>query len=237
MKAANAPGPLLSLLTLTYHGLMEEGETEGARNLRIARAAKRDLNRFLSCLRRELGRYVWVMEFQRRGVVHFHLLAEREVSADRVALAWCRATGQLGDTAAMRHSAKVDEVRDQMAARKYVGRYLGKVDQKNLPPGVEQAGRWWGTSRGMRAVVLDSVLTCEAGTAATHVAGVRTVRVLRRWLSRELGWKFRGGWFVSWGDRLVPRLLHAVSELRAFYGPTPSWNEVAKAVESLAVAS
>jgi len=226
MKAANVSAHFVSLLTLTYHGLPEEGEPERERNVRIARRGKEDLNRFLTSMRRALGRYFWVMEFQRRGVVHFHLLCEREVGADRVSLAWCRATGELGDVAAMRHSARVDQVRDQRAARSYLGRYLGKVDQKNLPPGIEQAGRWWGSSRSLRPVVLDSVLTCEAGSAATHAAGVRSVRVLRRWLSRQLGWKFRGGSFVSWGDRLVPRLLRAVSEVRAFYGKSEPWSLV-----------
>jgi hypothetical protein len=237
MKAANAPAPFASLLTLTYHGLQVEGETEEARNLRIARRAKRDLNRFLSATRPELGRYLWVMEFQGRGVVHFHLLCEHEVDAVRASLAWCRATGELVDLAALRHAVRVDKVREQMAARSYVGRYLNKIDQKQLPPGVAAAGRWWGSSRGMRPVVLDSVLTCEADSAATHGAGVRTVRVLRRWLSRELGWKFRGGWFVSWGDKLVPRLLEAVRELRAFYGPSLPWAEVAEAIEHAEVAS
>jgi hypothetical protein len=237
MKAANAPARFATLLTLTYHGLGVEGETEEARNLRIARRAKRDLNRFLSTMRRDLGRYLWVMEFQQRGVVHFHLLCEHEVDAGRASLAWCRATGELADLAAMRHAVRVDNVREQMAARSYVGRYLNKVDQKELPRGVAAAGRWWGSSRGMRPEILDSVLTCEADSAATHAAGVRTVRVLRRWLSRELGWKFRGGFFVTWGDRLVPRLLQAVRELRAFYGPSLPWAEVADVLERVGVVS
>ena len=232
MKAANVPAVFSSLLTLTYHGLALPGEQEDVRNLRIARRAKRDLNRFLSSTRRKLGRYLWVMEFQRRGVVHFHALCERELVAERMALAWCRATGELGDLSAMKHSVRVDVVRDQMAARSYVGRYLGKVDQKNLPPGIDRAGRWWGSSRGLRLVIVDSVLTCEAGSAATHSAGVRTLRVLRRWLSRQLGWKFRGGRFVSWGDRLIPRLHAAVLELRAFYGASEPWGTEAGEVSS-----
>lgn len=223
MKAANVPAVFMSLVTLTYHGVALADEPEDVRNLRIARRAKRDLNRFLSSTRRVLGRYLWVMEFQRRGVVHFHALCERQVSRELVSLAWCRATEEIGDLAAMRYSVRVDPVRDQMAARSYVGRYLGKVDQKNLPPGIERAGRWWGSSRGLHLEVLESVLTCEAGSVATHPEGVRTVRVLRRWLSRQLGWKFRGGRFVSWGDRLVPRLGKAVRELRAFYGTPEPW--------------
>jgi hypothetical protein len=225
MVAANVGCEFRSHLTLTYHGVTVEGEGEHGRNLRIARRAKRDLNRFLSVMRPSLGRYLWVMEFQKRGVVHFHALCEHQVEQARVALAWCRATGELGDIQASRHAVLVDAVRDQMAARNYVGRYLGKVDQKALPPGVVMAGRWWGRSRGLALVVLDEVLSCSADCDVPVPAGVRTVRTLRRWLTRQLGWKFRGGSFVSWGDRLTGRLLVAARELREFYGPALPWDQ------------
>ena len=52
MKAANVPATFASLLTLTYHGLTRDGEAEDVRNLRVIRWAKRDLNRFLSSMRR-----------------------------------------------------------------------------------------------------------------------------------------------------------------------------------------
>lgn len=80
-------------------------------------------------MRREIGRYVWVMEFQRRGVVHLHALSEHEVPQESVALAWCRSTGELGDVRAEQHAALVELIRDESAARDYVGRYLGKVDR------------------------------------------------------------------------------------------------------------
>jgi hypothetical protein len=223
MVAANVGGSFRTHLTLTYHAVAIEAEDERARNLRIARRAKRDLNRFLSSMRRALGRYLWVMEFQKRGVVHFHALCEHETEQARVAFAWCRATEELGDVHAAQHAALVEAVRDERAARNYVGRYLGKVEQKALPPGVAAAGRWWGRSRGLQLVVLEEVLTCEAGCDVPVPAGVRTVRSVRRWLSGELGWKFRGGAFVSWGDRLTGRLVLVVRELREFYGASLPW--------------
>lgn len=223
MVAANASGRFRSHLTLTYRALAVSGEDEGERNLRIVRRAKRDLNRFLSATRREIGRYVWVMEFQRRGVVHFHALCEHEIAQERVALAWCRSTGELGDVHAEQHAALVESIRDERAARNYVGRYLGKVDQKSLPPGVAAAGRWWGRSKGLEFVELERVLGCEAGGGVPVSAGVCTLRGVRRWLRGELGWKFAGGAFVSWGDRLVPRLLAVVRQLRARYGEAKPW--------------
>jgi len=79
------------LLTLTYQAEVEGWEDDAARNARIALRSKCDLNRFLSSLRRDLGAYLWVQEFQRRGVIHYHVLCEREVWAERVSVAWCRA--------------------------------------------------------------------------------------------------------------------------------------------------
>jgi hypothetical protein len=194
----------------------DEDETE--RNHRVAARSKRDLNRFLSCMRSELGLYVWVQEFQRRGVVHYHALCTKEVAAERVTLAWCRATGELDDIHAMRHAAQVEPIRDESAARAYLGRYLGKLRQKTLPVGVGNAGRWWGRSRRLRLVPVEEIVTCEFREGAPISAGVRIVRGVRRWLSRELGWKFRGGSFVSWGEKLAPRLAVVVRDLRAFYG-------------------
>src|SRR5262245_60746360 len=71
--SANAELPFQSIVTLTYRANVASWETDADRNRRVARGSKRDLNRFLTCLRRELGAYLWVMEFQARGVIHFHL--------------------------------------------------------------------------------------------------------------------------------------------------------------------
>ncbi|MFN8588740.1 MAG: hypothetical protein U0704_13180 [Candidatus Eisenbacteria bacterium] len=85
--AASAANEFRSLLTLTYHALSESWETEPARNARVVRRSKRDLNRFLSAMRRRLGAYIWIQEFQERGVVHYHVICEGLVEKSRAALA------------------------------------------------------------------------------------------------------------------------------------------------------
>jgi hypothetical protein len=216
--AANAGARFRSLLTLTYHAELQAGEDEAARNARVAVASKRDLNRFLSALRGELGAYLWVQEVQRRGVIHFHVLCEGEPSSERVAVAWCRATGELDDGDALRHAALVEPIESESAARWYVGRYLGKGRQKKLPLGVEKAGRWWGRSRGLALVVLDEVVTREPGGEFVNRGNLQIVRAVRRYLSGVFGWRFRSGAFVSWGGELTGKLQRIVGELRAFYG-------------------
>src|SRR5690349_3882369 len=44
--AANVAASFKTLMTLTYHGVTQAGEEDAARNLRIAKRSKRDLNAF-----------------------------------------------------------------------------------------------------------------------------------------------------------------------------------------------
>ena len=90
--AASAENEFRCLITLTYHAKSEAWEDDATRNGRIVARSKRDLNRFLTTMRRELGPYLWVQEFQTRGVIHFHLLCELSPPQERVTLAWVHAT-------------------------------------------------------------------------------------------------------------------------------------------------
>lgn len=216
--AANAATGFRSLLTLTYHAVGDEWVSDEARNLAVVKRSKTDLNRFLSAMRGELGAYLWVQEFQARGVIHYHLLCQGLPSPERVGLVWCRATGELDDAAALRHAAKVESVTSERAARGYVGRYLGKARQKVLPPGVAGAGRWWGRSRSLQLVLLEEVVAGEAGLARAIPEGVRIVRCLRRYVSKVFKRKFRSGQFLDWGGELAARLQALAVRLKEYFG-------------------
>ena len=215
--AASAVNGFRSLLTLTYHALAEAWEEDAERNGRVVQRSKRDLNRFLTVMRAELGAYVWIQEFQARGVVHYHVLCEGEVEESRASLAWRRATGELDDVAAMRHAVKVDRVAGERAARWYLGRYLGKARQKLLPPGVEAGKRWWGRSRGVVLGVLADLVVLAGGETVPRPIAARVVRCLRRFLSGELGFRFRGGTVVDWRGSLSQRAAALVAPLQAFF--------------------
>ena len=158
---ANVGTEFRSLLTLTYHAVAESWEDDSERNRRIVRRSKADLNRFLTAMRPQLGAYMWVQEFQARGVVHYHMVCEREVVEAEVRMVWCRAIDALDDAYARKYGAKVDAIRNQAQVRKYLGSYIGKLRQKLLPAGVDGAGRWWGASRSIRLVVLSELVACE----------------------------------------------------------------------------
>jgi len=216
--AANAATRFGSLITLNYHGEQNTGEDEALRNYRIAMRSKRDLNRFFSCLRRELGAYLWVQEFQARGVVHYHVMCEGRPSYERIMLAWVRATGQLEDEAARKHSVKVDAIRGERAVRSYLGRYLGKSRQKSLPLGVSSAGRWWGRSKRLKLELVRELVTQGKAERLPRTAACRAARSLRTWLSKRLGFRVRAGKFRDWAGRYATEAVQVHDALRAFYG-------------------
>ena len=206
-----------SHVTLTYHAAAETWD-DADRNRRIAQRSKQDLNRFLASVRGSMGHYVWAQEFQERGVVHFQLLCEREVSEERMRVAWCRATDELDDPDALEHAVMVRTVWNQREARSYLCRYVGKARQKMLPAGIERCGRWWGASRGMTLAVLEEVMTCATKDCRIDPCGARIVRSLRKYLSKRMGFKFRGGAVVDWSGALTRRLVEMARQLREFYG-------------------
>jgi hypothetical protein len=241
---ANAAVEFRSILTLTYHAEEGEWKNDAERNRAVVQRSKTDLHRFLKAMRDELGAYLWVQEFQARGVLHYHVLCEREVEEPRVQVVWCRAIGALEDAAALKHGAKAEIIRTEGGARSYLGKYLGKGRQKLLPVGVEGAGRWWGNSRSLRLDLLDEVVGCEANGEVWARAEARVVRGVRKYLQHVLPARmvkrvklrrqgrrqrnrmvrhrerFNGGWFVNWGGELPAALVRVIGQLRDAYGAT-----------------
>jgi len=215
--ALNAAGRFASLLTLTYHGNQETGEDEPLRNFRIAKRSKQDLNRFFCSVRDDLGAYLWVQEFQARGVVHYHVMCEGRPSHERIMLAWVRATGQLDDAAARKHGVKVDAIEGERQVRSYLGRYLGKSRQKSLPEGVSSAGRWWGRSRGLKLKLVRELVTQGQAERLPRAAACRARRSFRKWLSKRLALKLRGSVLRDWAGRFAGEAVQVLDALEAFY--------------------
>lgn len=241
---ASAAAEFRTLLTLTYRAPAEAWEEDGERNRRIVERSKKDLHRFLCTLRKELGAYVWAQEFQKRGVIHYHVICEGVVTLQRARLAWLQAIGALDDQAAFAHGVKADPVGDQERVRTYLGTYMGKCDQKALPAGVDRAGRWWGRSRSLKLEVLAAVVSCERTLEKARRAETRVVRALVNYMTRlfrertlramkatkdqetyqqlkkGLRRRFRGGWFVNRGGELAATLARMIARLREYYGVT-----------------
>lgn len=216
--ALNADVAFRSHVTLTYRARTEAWESGPERNLRVVRASKADLHRFLRSTRRDLGDYLWVQEFQARGVVHYHVLGTESISQERAADAWARASGQEDDPDVLRHGVRVGPIQSQTGVRHYLRHYMGKERQKRLPEGVDGAGRWWGRSRSLKLAVLEEIVWMDRSDGVVREEEKRIVRILRGYIRRKFGWRFKGGAFLDFGGRLSATLAELAERLRAHYG-------------------
>ena len=143
-SAANSSSELISQMALTYHNSNPSGSD-----------VKKHLNAFLTWLRRRVPAlaYLWVLEFQTRGVPHVHLFLNipaepgGELQND-MARAWNRITDESKSHLAFHQHAK-NFIAWDMGSASYLTKYLDKEAQKSVPEGFGWVGRFWGASRGL----------------------------------------------------------------------------------------
>ena len=146
--AGNAADVLISQLGLTYHMKTPDG-----------REAKKDINSFLTRLRYKFPdiQYLWIAEFQKRGVLHFHLFSSlpHDQSGTQKILAtmwnkiaepgnkehlWWHMRNKQGDS---------NFIKWDMSSPGYLCKYLDKQAQKCIPDGFKGMGRFWGCTRDL----------------------------------------------------------------------------------------
>lgn len=136
-----ALGDLL-FVTLTYRECPGSGSE-----------VKRHLDNFRKRMVRKFGALqgMWKLEFQRRGVPHYHLLLVKPPGHELPGLrqwfarAWYEVVGT-GDEAHLRAGTEVDYWRSRHSPGGYFAKYgskRGKEYQNQAPEGFEP-GRWWG---------------------------------------------------------------------------------------------
>lgn len=160
----------LSLMTLTY----------GANFPMSGRVAKKNLNHALISFKRAFGKfeYVWVLEFQERGAVHFHIATTlpepTKVDREYFACRWQEIStpyswwysrvefvdgtfifkGELLTDEAVflqhRHETAWEKVRKGDSLSHYFAKYTMKIRQKRVPVWYSDVGRFWGASSGVR---------------------------------------------------------------------------------------
>jgi len=127
------------------------------------RLVKEHLHRFLQELRRESVRSrkhtigletfgqtliehssFWFLEFQERGAPHFHLFTTQFVSKEWNASTWARIVGSEDEYHA-KCGTRIESIRSGRAGMaSYVAKYAAKSEQKTVPIGYENVGRFWG---------------------------------------------------------------------------------------------
>mgnify|MGYP001809958834 CR=1 FL=1 len=143
--ACNSGHLIKSQFCLTYHEQMPfDGEQ-----------VKRHLDKWLKSYRRRFpgAGYLWVLEFQQRGVPHFHVFLTIPVdhqAQKKMARSWVRITK--GDKLQYWwHCRRKNWIPWDMSNGKYlIKNYCVKIAQKDVPRDFVNVGRFWGCSRNMQ---------------------------------------------------------------------------------------
>lgn len=151
--ARNARPGLISQFCLTYHQSNPDGAT-----------SKKHLNTWLVALRRAapgVG-YLWILEFQTRGVPHFHVWLtapfseslwkslgaawNRIAEPDSLEHLWWHTGPRLNP-----HTHKLERsfMAWEMKGAGYLRKYMSKAAQKCVPDGFGWCGRFWGATRDL----------------------------------------------------------------------------------------
>jgi len=232
-----------SMLTLTYHTsesywnadlCIYEGPEIDCSGFKTVKA---HINSWLQGLRRRGIDYLWAMEFQRRGVVHFHVLMNKRF--DDVHLqddnkgnswrplmeSWLSITGQKNDKQARDFSLHQGMYTDwQVRGNGYLSKYMSKNEQKNLPEGVKFFGRWWGCSQGLKQEVkvthVPDVVASEKKRAALDLGWKQFRRATKNFIERKFNYRFpRDKVKSKIGIRwiMTPKQVSCINRLSSYY--------------------
>lgn len=138
--AANCFPEIRSQILLTFHkSTPVDGQT-----------VKQLLNSLLTRLRNKINcKYLWVMEFTRKGNPHIHLYLTCERTTEihqYLAHTWNRICDETTEHLAVHLHGK-NMVAWDMGSGAYVCKYLEKQYQKNVPDNFDSVGRFWSSSR------------------------------------------------------------------------------------------
>jgi hypothetical protein len=192
--AANAFPALISQFGMTYHDRIPSG-----------REAKRDLNRLLLDLRRAYPdiKYLWILEFQKRGTLHFHLWLTHPVTYGLhqfLAGRWNDIAEPGDDEHLAVHLHSANFIPWEMWSAGYLAKYLDKDHQKQVPLNFAAVGRFWGASRGLipTPVLVTDLAIDDTFSHVPWKASKMVVRTLFK--SQERKFSKRHKW-RSWGRR------------------------------------
>ncbi|SPQ02025.1 hypothetical protein NBG4_860010 [Candidatus Sulfobium mesophilum] len=198
------------------------------------KVVKRDIDAFSKRLTRMGMIVTWVLEFQLRGAPHIHMLVKGKINKQWLSEAWYEIVGSKDEKhlkAGTTYQHIVDDgdpraADDKIRCRKefergnrnakrlyvtrtevvgYMLKYFDKREQKCVPAGFANVGRFWGATRGLLQVV-KKVIKGKDFTLK------RMTRIIRRWQKAQLRswgirWKWRGGRILLWnGEELMCHL-------------------------------
>jgi hypothetical protein len=168
--AFNASCDWLAFAVLTYPA---EFPTDGHK-------VKRDIDALCKWLRRDYGaKILWGIEFQTRGAPHINLLSDSFIPKGELGMRWFQIVGS-GDFKHLLAGTRIEECRSSSHAAGYIAAAYSakKSEQKTVPPGFENVGRFWGASRGLVRPVKEEIFLVDDA--------LPKVRALRRFTEKQV---------------------------------------------------
>jgi hypothetical protein len=170
------------MVTLTYPCGFESDGIISKNHLRrfmqeIQRNFKRDhssISRAVDTAPQRLSLF-WFLEFQERGAPHYHILSTHRLDKDWVSKRWY----EIVDSEDIRHLHAGTRCEKLCSGRagtvKYATKYASKQEQKVIPVGYENAGRFWGVYGDRWCVAADTMVTridCALGKHARVIGNL-----------------------------------------------------------------
>lgn len=159
---------------------------------------KKHIDIFLKRLKRYCPeiKYLWVIEFQRRGAPHYHIVTDKEIDRYWLSQNWYEVVGS-GDEKHLRAGTKIEAVRDEQQTIAYLIDYINKLEQKIVPEEYENVGRFWSHSKNILEVSEYIIEDLPRNNR-------KNTRMIRRWYKTKLRswgykWKWKGEGFTAWG--------------------------------------
>jgi hypothetical protein len=110
--------------------------------------------------RHGVSRGFWFYEFQKRGAPHFHAFISSfpRGGVDAISRAWYQIVNSGDEKHLAWHNGQLsgrkclEVMRNPLAASVYATKYAAKMNQKEVPEGFENVGRFWGQWGDFRPV-------------------------------------------------------------------------------------
>lgn len=159
--ANNTSVQFRTLITLTYPASFPDS----------GRTVKKHLRAFLQSWRRwTMGAsFLWFLEFQRRGAPHVHILTDYPIPSRRqdkknvqrwVSQRWYDICAS-GDPKHLVAGTRIERLRNTDNPGAYAVKYATKMEQKHVPEGFRDVGRFWGHTRDVKPEPLFHVACTE----------------------------------------------------------------------------
>lgn len=98
--------------------------------------------------------YTTCLEFQSRGAPHIHILTDLWIPKGKLKKLWFQTVGS-GDIEHLKQGARIKQIKDMTLTKVYMSSYAKKKDQKSVPAGYENVGKWWTSNRSAKPTLIE----------------------------------------------------------------------------------